>query len=213
MKSKLKYLIAPILFLVLSASCAVYAGAQEYTTDDSTVTEQSSDTVPAEGSEENFFSTVYSDLTSYAGEILCAMTFIGSLLLAVAYKKGLLPLLERSLVTISSTIAKLKDNVKENDEKHTQISASIDEKLTSATNAIDVLTERVGSLSADLLESLKDKAEAKDEKRQLRLIVEAQVDMLYDVFMCSALPQYQKDAVGEKIAKMREAIAENECEK
>ena len=36
--------------------------------------------------------------------------------------------------------------------------------------------------------------------------------MLYDVFMSSALPQYQKDAVGERIAKMREAITENDTE-
>ena len=40
-------------------------------------------------------------------------------------------------------------------------------------------------------------------------MVKAQIDMLYDVFMSSALPQYQKDAVGERIAKMKEALVEN----
>ena len=44
---------------------------------------------------------------------------------------------------------------------------------------------------------------------QLRLVVDTQIDMLYDIFMSSALPQYQKDAVGERIAKMKGAIREN----
>ena len=34
--------------------------------------------------------------------------------------------------------------------------------------------------------------------------------MLYSIFMTSALPQYQKDEVGARIAKMREVIGDDE---
>ena len=67
-------------------------------------------------------------------------------------------------------------------------------------------------LTRELDVCIKDESEARREKKQLRLLADAQIDMLYNVFMSSALPQYQKDAVGERIAKMKEAIAENERE-
>ena len=60
--------------------------------------------------------------------------------------------------------------------------------------------------------NLRDESEARREKKQLYLILNAQIEMLYDLFMSSALPQYQKDAVGEKIAKMKEAVRENAYE-
>ena len=39
--------------------------------------------------------------------------------------------------------------------------------------------------------------------------MKAQVDMLYEIFMSSSLPQYQKDSVGEKISSMRKSLSED----
>jgi hypothetical protein len=52
------------------------------------------------------------------------------------------------------------------------------------------------------------------ERGAMRKILEGQIDMLYAIFMSSALPQYQKDEVGEKIQSMREELASYEefCE-
>ena len=215
MNNKLKYLITAILISVFSLASVFSAGAEEY---GDTITPEYTDTDNAGLGEENtaeapnFFGKVYDDLSAYAGEILCALTFVGSLTLALAYKKGLLPLIEKSLLTIGSAITKIKENAKENEDKCTAINQSIDEKLTSAAEIISNLSKKVELLDKKLSESIKDESEARREKRQLRLVVDAQIDMLYDIFMTYALPQYQKDAVGEKIAKMKEALAENECE-
>ena len=38
----------------------------------------------------------------------------------------------------------------------------------------------------------------------------SQVDMLYAIFMSSALPQYQKDEVGARIKEMREELEKYE---
>jgi hypothetical protein len=42
----------------------------------------------------------------------------------------------------------------------------------------------------------------------MKTIMSAQVDMLYNIFMSSSLPQYSKDAVGERISEMKAALAE-----
>ena len=44
----------------------------------------------------------------------------------------------------------------------------------------------------------------------MRLVIEGQIDMLYAIFMSSALPQYQKDEIGERIKLMREVLNNNE---
>ena len=218
MNNKLKYLITAILITVFAITSAFSASAEESGENEDNITAIEATDVPEYANEDNgaedvnFFGKVYDDLSAYAGEILCALTFVGSLTLALAYKKGLLPLIEKSLLTIGSAITKIKDNAKENEDKCTAINKSIDERLTGATEIIRNLSSKVEMLNDRLCESIEDESEARREKRQLRLVVDAQIDMLYDVFMSSALPQYQKDAIGEKIAKMKEALAENEHE-
>lgn len=165
-----------------------------------------------EDGQDNFFESVYNEIIGYASEILCALTLIGSVTLAVAYKKGLLPLLEKSLVSIGNAITKIKENTKESAEKNTLFSQSIDEKLAATKEAVDGLCKNVERLNESLENTKRNEEGDRLEKRQLRLVVGAQIDMLYDIFMSSALPQYQKDAVGERIAAMKEAMKENDCE-
>ena len=160
----------------------------------------------------NLFTRLYSEISSYASEILCALTFVGSMILAFAYKKGLLPLIERSLVSIGNAIGKIKDTTHDSAEKTARLSEDIEEKLTGATLLLDSLSKRIGALEDSLKESLENESEARLEKKQLRLVFDTQIDLLYDVFMSSALPQYQKDAVGEKVARMKEALRRDETD-
>ena len=38
----------------------------------------------------------------------------------------------------------------------------------------------------------------------------SQIDMLYEIFMQSGLPQYSKDALGERMAKMKKTLGVGE---
>ena len=202
MKQKLKYLITALVVATTLSITAVSASANE-------ATEPSVDEYEI-GEETNFFSRVYEEILAYTGEIFCALTLAGSLSLAVAYKKGLLPLIEKSLLSIGGAIAKIKDSTNEYAKTNSALSQSIDKQLESSATALNEIASKVNELSIALEKSIKDEGEARREKEQLRIIIGAQIDMLYDVFMSSALPQYQKDEVGERIAVMREAIAANE---
>ena len=202
MKNKLKYLIALVLAAVLSTGFTVCASAEEG------IEESAESQVEA-----NLFSKIYEEVTSYASEILCGLTLAGSLTLAFAYKKGLLPLVEKSLLAIGNAVSGIKESTKESAEAGSKLKDNIEKRLSAASETLEALANRISSLDKALCASLENESEARLEAKELRLVVDAQIDMLYDVFMSSALPQYQKDAVGERIAKMKEAMANNAIEK
>lgn len=201
MKNKHKYITAIVLVLLSLSLFTVCASAEVETVVESGVQ-----------GEENLFSRIYAELTRYTGEIFCALTFVGSVVLAFAYKKGLLPLIEKSLLAISTAVGRIKESTKESADKTTALASDIDERLTKTSETVERLAKRVGELDASLGDSLNDEREARLEARELRTVIDAQIDMLYAIFMSSALPQYQKDEVGERVAKMKEAIRENACE-
>lgn len=201
MKSKFKYLITAVILAVLLTAFSFSAYASE-------------ETVPeaVENTEENLFSRAFDEIIEYAPEILSTLTLTGSLILAVSYKKGLLPLVEKSLVAIGNAVTKIKDKTGESVELSEKLGLDIDQKLAEATGVLTSLAKRIAELEGSINNSLADKVEQRLEAKELRLVVDAQIDMLYDVFMASALPQYQKDAVGERVAKMKEAIGKLESE-
>ena len=202
MKNKLKYLIALVLTTALFIGFAVHASADE-----------GAEEITKEQSEDNLFSKVYEEVASYASEILCGLTLVGSLTLAVAYKKGLLPLVEKSLLAIGNAVSGIKESTKESAEAGSRLKDNIEKRLTVASETLEALADKIGSLDKALSASLEGDAKSRLEAKELRLVVDTQIDMLYDIFMSSALPQYQKDAVGERIAKMKEAMANNAIEK
>lgn len=198
MKNKLKIILVTVLLIAFSACLTVSASAEEVIAE------------ATELAEKNVFTTVYEEIMTYAGEILCALTFAGSLILAFAYKKGLLPLVKGSLLGIGNAISKMKEDATENAEKGSKIGEDITNRLNDATLTLDTLAEKVSELDIMLKEKLESEDEAQREKEEIKLILTSQIDMLYDIFMASALPQYQKDAVGEKVARMKGVIGENE---
>ena len=199
MKTKLKYFLVTVLLIAFSYCFAISSSAEEVVEDDVEIVEK------------NIFSTVYEEITSHATEILCAMTFAGSLILAFAYKKGLMPLLKGSLISIGNSISKIKDDTTENAERNAKLGESIEVGLESAMATLGILTKKISELDLALNERLASEDDASREKEEFKLILTSQIDMLYDIFMTSALPQYQKDAVGERVAKMKGAISENAC--
>ena len=201
MNKKMKHLIAAVLILVFTLGLSVSASAEEAEPTDAV------DTV-----EDNVFGKIYTEITEYASEILCAMTFIGSLVLAFAYRKGLLPIVKGSLLTIGNAVGKMKESVSENAQKGEELGKSIENGLEAAKSVLDGLVSRIEELDAALTERLAKESEEVKEKEALRLVLLSQIDMLSDIFMSSSIPQYRKDAVGERIAKMKEALGKDGSE-
>ena len=217
---------ALILFSVLSFACAAYsdesATAQEqiYTTDETltnneetTANEQNqsgefiTDITETDSKEtKNPFEAVFNKVKEHSDTIFSALTLIGSLVLAFTYKKGLLPALGASIGKIGDTVKKIGDATEMSIIKGEGAIIDIDERIRQIGELFERLEEQ--------LEDLNQKMEAVEGERQqserTRILMRSQVDMLYDIFMTSSLPQYSKDAVGEKIAAMKSLLEEGE---
>lgn len=155
---------------------------------------------------ENLFAIIFSTVEDKAAEIFSVLTLISSLVLAYAYKKGLFPLIKSALTSLNGSVNKIKESAESELQKNEAIGGEVKEKLSDFEKLITAAGDRLA-----LIESKLDENENRQDK-ELKTIISAQIDMLYDVFMSSSLPQYQKDAIGQRVVKMKEALGENETD-
>ena len=123
-----KFLTLLTLLAVLLSAFSLVAFAESPAATDTGVTE-----------ERTFFDEVYEFLTENADLILSALAFAGSLALAFAYRRGLIPLLKGGLGTLSGAVDSLKENSKTADGKAREILGYAAEKLDSAEKLISSL--------------------------------------------------------------------------
>lgn len=211
-------IIAVILLIAvfLAAFSVVSLAADEDTADTidtpevSTDTEIDQKTDEGEGSidTENVFETLFIKVKNHAGEICSALALIASLILAYCYKCGLMPIIQNALSAISNVLSGIEKGADESNRASAEAISALKDRLERAEELIEKLGENMDTLVEDLrVRTLEAKG-----SEDTRVILSAQVDMLYDIFMTSALPQYQKDTVGERIAAMRGALLKNDDE-
>ena len=154
----------------------------------------------------NSLTEAYEIIIAHLSEILSLAAFIGSLVCAIIYKSGLLPLVESSLRSIKSATQKIKE--------------STDKAELGSRESMGNITDRVAGLEAtlltlkDTLTALAEKLDNAEAEKLHRMktdhILEGELDMLYDIFMSSALPEYEKQRVGERVAKLKGDLSANE---
>ena len=154
----------------------------------------------------NSLTEAYEIIIAHLSEILSLAAFIGSLVCAIIYKSGLLPLVESSLRSIKSATQKIKE--------------STDKAELGSRESMGNITDKVAGLEAtlltlkDALAALAEKLDSAEAEKLHRIktdhILEGELDMLYDIFMSSALPEYEKQRVGERVAKLKGDLSANE---
>ena len=152
-------------------------------------------------SDENIFTEIYKAVTENSADILSLLSFAASVTVALFYKYALAPLIKGGLDKISSGV---KDISGEHSAEY--------KKLAECQTA---LAERSAKIEEDLkqmCEGLKEisKRDSETTQKNLLTVMHAQVNMLYEIFQSSALPVYQKEAVGNMINEMRSELAKNE---
>ena len=150
--------------------------------------------------EANVFDQIYRQMEANADKIFSILAFIGTLVVGIGYKSGLLPLLRDALSRLKGAI----DEARADGEVTKTVTA---EKLESISKTVEDMDRRLGEMEWQY-ESY-DKLCT--ERKATCLILTEQINMLYAIFMSSALPQYQKDEIGERIAEMREELKSYEA--
>ena len=158
---------------------------------------------------ESGFEQVYNTVLTHISEILSLFAFIGSLICAVIYKSGLMPLMEKGLTGLKNAAVKIKEATDraESDNK---------ESINGISGRIAELEEAVSDMSeafVGLREALSGLEDQKAHQMKLDTILGGELDMLYDIFMTSSLPEYEKARVGERMGKLKEVLSEGEGKK
>lgn len=208
MKQKTKILIAAfILCFIMSFAFSVSANNDtEVTVDLSGLTQESEST--ENDFTENPFALIYDTTLMYASEILSLMSFIGTLIISYFYRRGLLPSVKGVLGNISTSVMKLKETSDKEIESRKEENTKIEKRLDVFDSALKNQSELISSLESRLIAE----EDIYKQRERSNLILSSQIEMLYEIFMSSSLPQYQKEAMGEKINKMRKELCcyENE---
>lgn len=144
----------------------------------------------------------YSLAVKNADKIFALLACISSLLVGFAYKKGLIPLVKNALSALAGGVSSLKEQTEKAEEITNGALTEAKDKLDRAEECFKTISERLASLESEL--DLAREGSMKDN--ELRLILNAQIDMMYELFMSSALPSYQKDSIGVKVAEMKRAL-------
>ena len=123
----------------------------------------------------------------------------------IACKKSVLPGFRGAQEAISISYDKM---TKENESTMSAVIEGYD----LLSRRMEELERSVVSLSESSSEYIKrlESIDYERERTALREILLTQVDMLYNVFISSSLPQYQKDGVGRAIEKMRDVVSRND---
>ena len=156
--------------------------------------------------EKSVFDALYSVVCNNASEILCALSVIATGALALAYKRGLLPLISKSLSAIVGTVGKMKDATEGEASMLKGEAERLSRLLDGATEVIGGVSERLSRLEAGL-EAI---GKLEMDESAIKIILLQQVDTLADIFMNSAMPEYRKSELAEKLKVMKEEL-ENVC--
>ena len=143
---------------------------------------------------------------SYTSEIFCSLTFLGSLITAFLYKKGLLPTLSEGINRIYSIAVKSGENA-------TELQKKSEQRLESFLNTTLPLLEKAGELTEYAEElrqntlAMKDELQReKAEREALSQVLSGQTELLYGVFMSANIPEFQKEQLAERYNRIQAVI-------
>ena len=142
----------------------------------------------------------------YTSEIFCSLTFLGSLITAFLYKKGLLPTLSEGINRIYSAAVKSGENASELQKKSDE---RLEKFLSTTLPLIEkagALTEYAESLRQDSLAMQDELQREKAERAALSEVLAGQTELLYGVFMSANIPEFQKEQLAEKYNRIQAVI-------
>ncbi len=144
----------------------------------------------------SFGAVLLSVLDAHASELLSALTLVASLVLAHAYKKGLVPTLWGGLNSIART-------VQDTGEQTRLLAETAQKSIDGVSQSAAPLLEQVEVLCGTAEETARQNAQLKSliaqtetDRARMVTFMQGLAGMLYEVFSVANLPQYAKEQLG-----------------
>ena len=161
-----------------------------------------SDDAGVNGEESNVFEAFYDTVCEHTSEILCALSVLATGALAIAYKKGLIPLISKSLSAIVGGVGKMKDATEREADMLKAEAEKLGNMIDGASAALDGVLLRLSNLET----ALNGISKIEKSEDAIKIILSQQVDTLADIFMNSAMPEYRKSELAERLKVMKEEL-------
>lgn len=169
--------------------------------------------LPAEGDVETlapFASALADFFQANGGTLLTLLTLLASLLVALLYKAGLLPMLRAGLSALSDLLSKSTEITESFTKDASNIFARIEEQTKPAlaatercTQAIERLEEHVAGLENALAKSEK-------ERRNTAAVLRTETELFYELLHSVNLPEAQKESMTESYYRLKRQMEGDE---
>lgn len=169
---------------------------------DTTVDGASEKTADDSDAEKDTMTAAVDALHEHLGEILSALTLIGSLAIAFTYKKGLLPLLSGALGRLGDASGAAKASAESAAQTAEQIHSTVQNATAETARICGELTDGMNGMAQRLTQIETQLAQS----RRADSATEATVELLYDIFMSSSLPNYRKEEVSARLKNIMAAL-------
>ena len=206
MKTKSKIILLAVAIATLLSCTVLQSGAAEnidtaYTVPEDDLAESLTEESGALPESEDLITALFADLKEYSPVIFSALAALGSLLLAFCYRRGLMPILKDAIGGIAGAVSTLGERVAERDKEKAASDRATEDRLAALEEGLC----RTGELAARL-------AEAKRGEESIRAAINAEVELLLELFMQSSLPEYKKEAIERRISAIKSGIGEEAAE-
>ena len=192
-------ILVALVLLPIGAHAAEHDDAADKSIEDSLSADAEAESTE---SASNPFDEMYQTISQHSGELLSLCSFVGTLIIALLYKKGLAPLLSGSADKLSSAIEGLRRDADTEILERGKMIASRDEHAALLESRLECLTNKLDEMQR----RISSEAELVSCTEKVRIVMQSQIDILYDVFMSSSLPQYQKELIGERMLRMKKEL-------
>lgn len=160
----------------------------------------------AEAAEANPFALFYQAMVENLDAVFGALAAVGTLAVAFSYKRGILPLLKGGVSVLS-------DKVKKIGEKSDSIADETAKSSELVKNNLQIILSELKDYENELSslgEKLQSFSDIKTDVALLRRLLHGELELLYDIFAASALPQYQKERVTRRMEELTAALGGEE---
>lgn len=152
--------------------------------------------------EENPFAVLYRMITENLDSVFGAFAALGTLIVAFSYKRGMLPLLRGGVNVLSDKVRQIGDESEKIGKESAENAEFVKNQLQMLLKSFQSCADSVGNFGSTL-EELRAKT---GEIELLKSLVAGEIELLYDIFSSSSLPQYQKEMVARRTEELRAAL-------
>lgn len=153
----------------------------------------------------NPFSELYNSLIVHLGDIFACLSFVLGLIIAMYYKKSLMPGISGAASAIKGSIDDIYDSTQASQAQTNAFAEALSSEIKSLSGIVDNISAELSTIKQDI-----HNEDSMLEIKKNRAVLLVQIDMLYNIFISSALPEYQKEKVGKQVIEMKKELGENE---